>query len=97
MNNYSLLDNNSEFLANKFEANRFFRLCQERLAPHKNTVKKAIRYQAVNDETYEWQVSAQHASKKKKAVIAMPKAYINSGQLSNINWKQYCCVAHMYL
>lgn len=52
-NNYSLLDNNNEFLANKFEANRYFRLCQERLAPHKNTVKKAIRYQAVNDEMYE--------------------------------------------
>jgi len=53
MNNYSLLDNNNEFLANKFEANRYFRLCQERLAPHKNTVKKAIRYQALNDEMYE--------------------------------------------
>ncbi|KAK2554483.1 hypothetical protein P5673_023921 [Acropora cervicornis] len=46
-------DNNNEFLANKFEANRYFRLCQERLAPHKNTVKKAIRYQALNDEMYE--------------------------------------------
>jgi len=43
-----------------------------------------------------WQVNLP-PKKSCNLTSQLPKAYINSGLLLNINWRQYCWVAHMYL